>query len=346
LGHLQRKKRAHIIKNVKKIAVWSQKGGVGKSTVTALLGLALRDMGHRVGFLDIDLSGSTLHKALGLSEPPRIKTSTEQRKLIPPEINGYYLFSICAHFGEANSVMWKGETGTVEIPDEVMEKVQNWLKANQDIVQKCKEFLEKNPDVHSSFEIVQEADVYNHQAWYLKQTYVSNRASIIRQLLSEQVQWPDDTEILLADMPPSTASEVFSFFEHLSGLLGVIIVSQPSEISALGMRRTVDFLRLEEVPIIGLLSMMDGYLCPSCGRVSHQLLSPKLAMGKEARDCGIPFLMSIPQTPDMNALKPYFTKLAQDILTAKPVTLRRESRGQRVKRGITKMGGRVIAKLT
>ena len=97
-------------------------------------------------------------------------------------------------------------------------------------------------------------------------------------LLSQQVHWPDDTEILLADMPPSTASEVFSFFENLTELLGVLIISQPSEISALGMRRTVDFLRLKEVPIIGLVSMMDGYLCPNCGKVSHQLLPPSSAL--------------------------------------------------------------------
>ena len=85
-------------------------------------------------------------------------------------------------------------------------------------------------------------------------------------------------------MPPSTASEVFSFFENLPNLLGVVIVSQRSEISALGMRRTVDFLRLKEVPIIGLVSMMDGYLCPKCGGTSHQLLSPKLGLEKEARE--------------------------------------------------------------
>jgi hypothetical protein len=41
--------------------------------------------------------------------------------------------------------------------------------------------------------------------------------------LSTQVEWPDDTEILLADMPPSTASEVSSFFDNISGLLGVLI---------------------------------------------------------------------------------------------------------------------------
>jgi Mrp family chromosome partitioning ATPase len=40
-----------------KVAIWSQKGSVGKSTVTALLGLSLRDTGKKVGLLDVDLSG-------------------------------------------------------------------------------------------------------------------------------------------------------------------------------------------------------------------------------------------------------------------------------------------------
>ena len=116
---------------------------------------------------------------------------------------------------------------------------------------------------------------------------------------------------MLADMPPSMASEVSSFFDNMSGLPGCLIVTQPSEISALGMTRTIDFLRHKEIPIIGLVTMMDGYLCPSSGLVTHQLLSPKLAMEKVAKDCGVPFLISIPQTPDVGLLKPYFDRLAK-----------------------------------
>ena len=36
---------------------------------------------------------------------------------------------------------------------------------------------------------------------------------------------------------------------------------------------------------MGFVIMMDGYLCPDCGSVSHQLLSPKIAMEKLAKDC-------------------------------------------------------------
>ena len=175
---------------------------------------------------------------------------------------------------------------SLEIPDEVMDTVKAWLEKNMDIHDRVQAFLTQNADVRTCFKIVQETDVLERPVWLLKQTYVSNRAEVIRQMLSTQVEWPADTEILLADMPPSTASEVFSFFDNISGLLGVLIVSQPSDISALGMTRTIDFLRHKGIPIMGLVSMMDGYLCPSCSLVTHQLLSPKLDMEKIAKDCG------------------------------------------------------------
>jgi Mrp family chromosome partitioning ATPase len=256
--------------------------------------------------------------------------------------------------------MWKADTGIVEIPDEVRKGLR-------------------------------------------KQTYVSNRAEVVRQMLSTQVEWPENTEMLLADMPPSTASKVFSFFDNMSALLGCIIVTQPSEISALGMRdtvcflklqegpitktmrrgnspftaprrppivladmppstasevfsffdnmdsllgciivtqpsdisalgmtRTIDFLRHKQIPIMGLVTMMDGYLCPHCGKVSHQLLSPKLAMEKVARECGVPFLISIPQTPDVGLLKPYFDSLAKMVLKGQPITLKKQNLLRRV----------------
>jgi len=65
--------------------------------VTALIGLSLRDMSKKVGLLDADLSGRSGHKALGLQIPPRLETSTARRKLIPPQVMGMPLFSICAH---------------------------------------------------------------------------------------------------------------------------------------------------------------------------------------------------------------------------------------------------------
>jgi Mrp family chromosome partitioning ATPase len=56
----------------KKIMVMSNKGGVGKSTVTANLGVALAEMGHKVGIADVDIHGPNIPKMLGV-EGERLK---------------------------------------------------------------------------------------------------------------------------------------------------------------------------------------------------------------------------------------------------------------------------------
>ena len=90
--------------------------------------------------------------------------------------------------------------------------------------------------------------------------------------------------------------------------------------------------------------MMDGYLCPSCGKVTHQLLSPKIAMEKVAKDCGIPFLISIPQTPDVGLLKPHFDGLAKMVLKGQTITLKIQTLRQRVQEKAGELGVKTAAK--
>ena len=52
------------------VAVMSGKGGVGKSSVAAMLAVALRKQGKRVGVLDADITGPSIPKMFGLHEPP------------------------------------------------------------------------------------------------------------------------------------------------------------------------------------------------------------------------------------------------------------------------------------
>jgi hypothetical protein len=53
-------------------------------------------------------------------------------------------------------------------------------------------------------------------------------------------------------------------------------------------------------------------------------------MEKVAKDCGIPFLISIPQTPDVRRLKPYFDRLAKMVLKGHAVILKKQTLRQQL----------------
>jgi Mrp family chromosome partitioning ATPase len=61
---------AHLNQVERVLAVMSGKGGVGKSSVAAMLAVALRRQGKRVGVLDADITGPSIPKMFGLHEPP------------------------------------------------------------------------------------------------------------------------------------------------------------------------------------------------------------------------------------------------------------------------------------
>lgn len=76
------------IKNI--IAVMSGKGGVGKSTVTALLASSLAKKGHRVGILDGDITGPSIPKMFGVNDRAKMSDGF----LLPPEAEGIKLMSV------------------------------------------------------------------------------------------------------------------------------------------------------------------------------------------------------------------------------------------------------------
>ena len=76
------------VKNI--IAVASGKGGVGKSTVSLNLALALSKAGAKVGLLDADIYGPSIPLMLGMTKTPM---QVEDNKLQPPESNGVKVVS-------------------------------------------------------------------------------------------------------------------------------------------------------------------------------------------------------------------------------------------------------------
>ena len=86
------------------IAVASGKGGVGKSTVSANLAVALAAQGAKVGLMDADIYGPSLPILFGLKGRPESRDG----KIKPPEAHGVRAMSIGLMVSEAQSLAWRG----------------------------------------------------------------------------------------------------------------------------------------------------------------------------------------------------------------------------------------------
>lgn len=88
------------------LAVGSGKGGVGKSTVSALLAVALRRAGYSVGILDADVTGPSIPKLLGVSQPPYVKDNKIQ---MPETGKGIKVLSVNLLLRDNGTpVVWRG----------------------------------------------------------------------------------------------------------------------------------------------------------------------------------------------------------------------------------------------
>lgn len=87
------------------LAVASGKGGVGKSTVTVNLALALQANGLRVGIVDADIFGPSQPRLLGISGRPRVANG----KIIQPMVGfGLKVMSMGFLVDEATPIVWRG----------------------------------------------------------------------------------------------------------------------------------------------------------------------------------------------------------------------------------------------
>lgn len=87
------------------IAIASGKGGVGKSTVSSNLAVALAKQGRRVGLLDADIYGPSQPRMMGINKRP---ASPDGKTIIPLESHGVTLMSIGFMLEEDKAVVWRG----------------------------------------------------------------------------------------------------------------------------------------------------------------------------------------------------------------------------------------------
>jgi ATP-binding protein involved in chromosome partitioning len=204
------------------VAVGSGKGGVGKSTLTANLAVALARAGRKVGVVDADIYGPSQPMLLGAGDK---RPMAEGQQLIPVESDfGVKLLSMGQLVAPGKAIAWRGPmTG-----------------------------------------------------------------SALGQLMD--AQW-DDAELLLVDLPPGTGDVQLTMLQKFKPA-GAIVVSTPQDLALIDATRALDLFRQADIPIVGIVENMAGYLCPHCGQPSD----PFGSGGAEAaaRALGEDFLGRIP----------------------------------------------------
>ncbi len=87
------------------IAVASGKGGVGKSTVTVNLAVALAQLDKNVGIIDADVHGFSVPRIIGLKKEAK---AVNEKEIMPPEASGVKVISMGSFVGEGSPVIWRG----------------------------------------------------------------------------------------------------------------------------------------------------------------------------------------------------------------------------------------------
>jgi ATP-binding protein involved in chromosome partitioning len=86
------------------LAIASGKGGVGKSSVTTNLSVALAQRGHKVAAVDADVWGFSMPRMLGIDRPPTVIDDV----ILPPDAHGVSLISMGFFAREDQPVVWRG----------------------------------------------------------------------------------------------------------------------------------------------------------------------------------------------------------------------------------------------
>ena len=213
------------VKNL--VAIASGKGGVGKSTATTNLALALSATGARVGILDADIYGPSIPGMLGTNERPH---ATGEGKAIPPLAYGIKVMSVGMLVGEDQPTIWRGPIAS----------------------------------------------------------------KMVQQFLGT-VEW-GELDYLLMDLPPGTG-DVQLTLTQAAPLNGAVIVTTPQDVALRIAKKGLKMFQTVNVPILGIIENMSGFVCPKCGTV-HNIFR-KGGGERAARDMTVPFLGSIPLDPRM-----------------------------------------------
>lgn len=121
------------------------------------------------------------------------------------------------------------------------------------------------------------------------------KMSAIQQFLAD-VEW-GDLDYLIVDLPPGTGDEPLTIAQLIPDITGSIIVTTPQDVALIDSRRSVSFSRKLNIPVIGIIENMSGFMCPHCGKEIDLFKTGGGEMA--ANELAVPFLGRMPIDPEI-----------------------------------------------
>ena len=229
-------KSKHFVENVKKIIlVASGKGGVGKSTISALIAQQLSLENYRVGIVDADIYGPSIPHIFGINEVPK----TIKGRIIPITAKNRYL----SKFAYREEFKGNTEHSTATTYKEVCKDASTGSTYKLEFGK------------ISTIQIMSIGFFVKDYSAIIWRGPMASKT--IYQLLSV-TKW-DNLDYLIIDMPPGTGDIHLSILENYH-LDGVIIVTTPQKISEIDVIRSIDLYQKLGLPILGIIENMSYML--------------------------------------------------------------------------------------
>lgn len=103
------------------------------------------------------------------------------------------------------------------------------------------------------------------------------------------------------DTPPGTSDEHLAAVSYLkeTGNWGAVVVTTPQEISLLDVRKEINFCKKVDMPIVGVIENMAGFVCPKCSMKSDIFPATTGGAKQMCTDLGVNFLGGLPIDPQI-----------------------------------------------
>ena len=116
------------------------------------------------------------------------------------------------------------------------------------------------------------------------------KMTAIKQLIGD-FNW-GNLDYLIVDIPPGTGDEPLSIAQLIPNCDGAIIVTTPQDVALVSVRKSINFVKTMNMPVVGIIENMSGFKCPHCGE-SIDIFKTGGGL-KASKDFNVPFLGKVP----------------------------------------------------